>query len=134
MKKMVVVAVLALAVVAVAEHKVSAWSLFKVNHAFNLTFGHGPSRVTVPVQPPFQTGLFGPDAPMPAPSFAGYAGYACPPAAPIWQAPPPSAPHAAPPPKPAAQSYYRSPWGNEYQPVSAQYSSYYGVPSYWYGR
>jgi hypothetical protein len=131
MKKMVIVTVLALAMLAAVEHKASAWGILKIGAGFNMTLAGGPSRISIA-------------QPLPYPPFLGmgfcnpYAGYGYPCATPPALTPPPAPlpPHHGPKPfpKPTAQGYNASPWGAEYQPVnylSPVYSEYF---AYWYGR
>jgi hypothetical protein len=136
MKKMALLAVLALALAAATEHQASAWCNFKMGFAFNLSFISGPSRYCLPMPPPPG---FGQDC---FPYFTNYGAnggnpyanaYGYPPV--NWQGPAPQQAPAQPNPPPAKpHAQFRYPWGPEYQPVN-YYVPFSGeIPSYWYGR
>jgi hypothetical protein len=131
MKKVVIALVLSMVVVTAAEHKASAWCLFKVGGGFNMTLASGPSRVRMtqpmPYPPCFGDALGG--------CYYPYAGYGYPPPAltPPLAPLPPIGPK--PLPKPTAQGFdHASPWGAEYQPVNYLSPIYQSYAAYWYGR
>jgi hypothetical protein len=132
MKKMVIVFVLALAVVAAVEHKATAWCLFKLGAGFDMTLMHAPSRIrgALPLPyPPFFCDALGTCNP-----WGAYPGYGYPPLPP--PPPPPPAPALKPPPhlRPGAQSLYPYPPDAHYQLVNYLFPTYPDYSAYWYDQ
>jgi hypothetical protein len=151
MKKFLLACALALPVLALANHRASAWCNFNLSAGVNISWQHGWNRSCC--------GAACPDAGYPTdghyPAYDGhYGGYTVP-----ADATPAPAPDKTFPPAPKTaddvkKSGYFGAWGNGYQPVgytsygyqAGQYaypyggyyqyptSGYFQAPSYWYGR
>jgi len=148
MKKFLLTCALALSVVALAEHRASAWCNFNLSAGVNLSWQHGPSNNwcfgfcgsnQCPSPPCFGDGGYYPayDGHL-AGAYPAYDGhYAAPYAVPANASPAPGqqGPSFPPAPKPAddgKKSGYLGTWGNGYQTVGYSYgyqAGQYGYPS-----
>ncbi len=162
MKKFLLACALALAVLALAEHRASAWCNFNLSGGFNMSFQHGcgsnwcfgfggsgqaqnpfccPDGGAYPAYDGHLAGAY--------PAYDGH--YAVP--ADAAPAPGQSFPPAPKPADDGKKSSYLGTWGNGYQTVGYSYgyqagqyaypyggyyqytgSGYFQAPSYWYGH